>query len=226
MANPMMENITESDLAQYVGEAIKLAGVPKSYRDGDCTINIKKYRGALPNDLVYIIQTSLKKGEGDQAKFYPMRYATNTFSSKYHQIGSPDFNRNAKNAYSLNDGYIFLDQEEGTVFMVYKALKVDEEGFPMIPDNIKFELAIEWYVKYRYYTILWELGKIPDKVYMNAEQNYNWYIGAAQSAGQLMSIDEAESFANAFNKTILKPLEQSEFFHNQGATQYLKENRI
>lgn len=222
MVNPMMEGITESDLAQYVGDAIKIAGVPKSFVDKDCVINIKKFRGALPKDMVYVVQTSIKKGED----YYPMRYATNTFSTKYHIVGSPDFNRNAKNAYSMNDGYLFLDEEEGTVLMVYKGLKVDELGFPMIPDNIKFEMAIEWYVKYRWYTTLWELGKIPDKVFQNAKQEYEWYIGAAQSAGQLMSIDEQESFTNAFNKTILKPLQQSEFFHNHGSVQYLKENRI
>lgn len=222
LASPLMKDINISDLSTYVGEAIKLAGIPKSFVDKSCDIKIKNFRGNLPKDLIYIIQTAIKKNND----YFPMRYSTNTFSSKFHEVGSPDFNRNSKNDYSLNNGYIFLNEEEGELKMVYKGLRLDDKGLPMIPDNIKVELAIEWYIKYRYYTILWELGKIPDKVFMNAEKEYDWYIGAAQTAGQLMSIDEQESFANAFNKTILKTLQQNEFFENQGSIQYLKANRI
>jgi len=216
LVNPMMENINDLDLARYVGECIKLIGAPMSYEDKSCDISIVNYRGKLPSDLLYIIQTLYLDG----SDWVAMRYATDTLHSQYHKVGSPDFKQGGVD-YSINNGYIFLGEDTGMVKMVYKAIVTDAEGFPMIPDNIKFEKAIEWYVKYSHYTHLWELGKIPDKVFSYAEREYTWYVGAAQSAGQLMTIDQAESFTNSFTKLLLKPLQHKEFFTNQGNRQSL-----
>lgn len=223
LSNPLMENINPSDLAQYVGDVLRLIGAPKSFVDESCVINIKDYRGKLPKNMLYIIQCLYK---GNDEKYYAMKYASSTMQSQYHILGSSDFNYNSEHTYSLNNDYIFFDQEEGEIKMVYKAIKVDAEGFPMIPDNVQTEKAIENYIKVQHYTILWELGKIPDKVLQRVEQEYGWYVGAAQSQANAMTIDEAEAFSNAFSKLLLKPLQHDEFFVNHGARQYLKNNRI
>ena len=246
LVNPMMENINDVDLARYVGEALKLIGAPMSYEDKLCTIDIKNYRGKLPKNMLYIIQTSFGDGHS------PMRYASDTFHSQHHNVGSKEFSEKkyyndndnlghqggyasgysrGKNysqgaEYSINNQYIYLSQEEGTVNLLYKTIVTDAEGYPMIPNNIKFEKAIEWYVKYQHYMPLWEMGKIPDKVYQKVEQEYTWYVGAAQTAGQAMTIDQAASFTNAFNKLILQPLQHETFFKEHGSRQYLNNNRI
>lgn len=230
LRNPLMNNITEADLAQMVGDAIKLIGAPKAYEDKSCDIEITNYRGKLPLDMIYIIQSSWKEeSELDSSgnpTYYPMRVSTSTYATQYHMVGSPDFNQDSNYSYSLNNHYIYTDAETGTVTLVYKALVTDEKGFPMIPDNIKFERAVEQYVKYKHYEVLWELGKISDKVFDYNMKEWEWAVGAAQSAGQLQTIDEAESFANAFSRLLLKPLQHQEFFVNHGARQYFKENRI
>jgi hypothetical protein len=223
LSNPLMENINESDLAQYVGDAIKLIAAPLSFEDKTCTIPIKEYKGVLPTELLYVIQSSWQETNGN---LYAMRYATSTFASKYHEVGSPDFTTISEYSYSMNNNYIHTNAPTGSVVMLYKGLVVDEKGFPMIPDNIKFEKAIEEYVKKEHYRILWEMGKVPDKVFDFVQREYDFYVGAAQSAGQLMTIDQAESFANAFSRLLLKPLQHQSFFVNHGSREYFKDNRI
>ena len=44
--------------------------------------------------------------------------------------------------------------------MAYRALPVDGEGIPLIPDNSVFYRALEAYVKKNWFTILFDLGKI------------------------------------------------------------------
>ena len=82
LANPLMETISEVDLATYVGDCLKLIGAPESYEEKTCDLTITNFRGALPSDILYIIQTLYKKEE--ESDYYAMRYATNTFHSKYH----------------------------------------------------------------------------------------------------------------------------------------------
>lgn len=228
LVNPLMQNINESDLAQYIGDAIKMIGAPNSYEIKDCTITIKDFRGTLPSDLVYIDQTLWRTGTNgdDEGVYVGMRYASSTMHSKYHKLGSPDFTQISEFTYSLNNHYIHADVSDGEVFMVYRGLVVDELGMPQVPDNIKFEKACIAYIELQHYKTMWVLGKLPDKVWQHAEQEWAWYVGAAQTAGQLQTIDEAESFANAFSRMILKPLQHGSFFTNHGSQEYLYKTKI
>lgn len=206
LINPMMEGIQESDIVMYIADALKLIGAPMSYDDKTEFITITEYRGELPCDLLYIQQSRRVTENG--TSFQPMRYNSDTFSTAYHEIGSADLrhaNGTHDNSYTLNNGMIYASFPEGTMQMSYKALPVDEDGFPLIPDNVKFIKAVEEYVKCQWYRIQWELGKIPDKVFQKVEQESAWYIGAANTGAQLMTIDQAETFRAAFSRLLLNP---------------------
>jgi hypothetical protein len=56
---------------------------------------------------------------------------------------------------------------------------LDEDGFPLIPDNQSFKKALEYYIKREYFTILFDIGVITAPVLTNAEQRYAWYVGQA-----------------------------------------------
>lgn len=227
MRNPMMQGITEADVASYIGEVISLIGAPMSYEDKVAEIEIKNYRAELPCDLLYIQQT--RKVEGKRNELWPMRYSSDTFHSAYHQVGSPDFVGRSENydwTYSLNNGVIYTNFEKGRIQQSYKALKLDEEGLPMIPDNVKFEKAVENYIKAEWYRIQWELGKIPDKVLAKAEQERDWYVGAANTAAQLQTIDQAETFRAAFTRILDNSTTARQFFQNHGRQEFIKYGRI
>jgi hypothetical protein len=227
MNNPLMEGISEANVAMYLADCMKLIGANMAYEDKVETITISNYRGDLPCELLYIQQT--RKVSEDGKTLYPMRYASDTFHSAYHEIGSPDFVEAANNydwTYSINNGMIYTNFKEGTIQQSYKGLKLDADGLPMIPDNVKFEKAIEEYIKTQWYRIQWELGKISDKVLQKAEQEYSWYVGAANTTAQLMNIDQAESFRQAFTKILNNSTAAHKFFQDFGRQEYIKYGRI
>jgi len=225
--SPLMEGINESQVATYVADCIKLIGADMAYEDKVSTLTIVNHRAELPCELLYIQQT--RKVDNDGKSLAPMRYASDTFHSAYHEVGSPDFVESSANydwTYSLNNGYIYTNFKEGTIQQSYRALKVDADGLPMIPDNVKFEKAVEWYVKYQWYTIQWELGKVSDKVFENAKQEYAWYVGGANTAAQLHTIDEAETFRAAFTKILSTSTAARSFFQSHGRQEFIKRGSI
>lgn len=217
LANPNMEGLQESDIVMYITDAMLLIGAPMSYLDKVETIEITDYRAELPCDILYIQQTRRISPNGQDIA--PMRYASDTFHTAYHEVGSPDlrpFSGREDTTYTLNNGVIYTNFKDGLIQMSYKALPTDEAGFPLIPDNIKFIRAVEEYIKMQWYRIQWELGKIPDKIFQNSQQEYTWAVGAAQTAGQMMSIDQAETFRAAFSRMLLNPTSGRRAFSDFG----------
>lgn len=52
--------------------------------------------------------------------------------------------------------------------MSYKAIPVDEEGFPLLIDNPTFIKGLELYIKKEVFTILFDQDKIKGHVLQNA----------------------------------------------------------
>ena len=97
--------------------------------------------------------------------------------------------------YTLNNGAIHTNQEDGQVFIVFDGFGCDKEGFPLIPDSMSLILAIENYIKWMVFSVFLDLGKISSSSVDRAEQQYNWYIGKAQTEFQgFQNDDELESF--------------------------------
>lgn len=240
--NPLLNDLNESDIASYIADTIKFIQAPMAYLEKVAEINIEDYRGELPCDIIYIQQTqkfkeALNEGvpESKYNRMYgylPMRYATDHFHTALHANNSPDLQKNGYTemdydlTYKIQNNYIYTSFREGKVRMSYRGLALDDEGYPMIPDNIAVEKAIENNVKYEYYTILWELGKISDKVYQKVSQERDWYIGSANTKMQLQNIDQAESMKAALTRTILKPLQHGSGFKDLGAQEYLNQGSI
>jgi hypothetical protein len=228
--NPLMESLNEVDVAEYIADCVSLIGAPMAYEDKVGEYKIENYRGLLPFDMLYIWQTRKKNILSDtKVNLEPMRYASDTFHSKYHKVGSPDFVEHTRNydwTYSINNGWIYTNFKEGYVQQSYKGLKVDEDGLPMIPDNVKFKKAVENYVKAEWYRVLWELGKISDKVLYKAEQERDWYIGGANTTAQLQSIDQAETFKNSLTKLLSNANTGANSFQDLGRKEYIKVGSI
>lgn len=250
--NPMIKNVSDSDMAQYIGDAIKLIEAPMAYMDYVEPIRIRNHRGELPCNLLYIKQTKkyvspytiklydevgseefrnyiAKDANYQKFTTEPMTYATDSFHTAHHLDNSPDLVKKTgfyNHTYSVQGGYIFTNFSEGVAVMSFKGLMIDEEGYPMIPDNIKVEKAIENYTKLQIYQIEWELGKISDKVMNELKQETAWYMGASNTSLQMQNLDQAEAFKAAFTRTLLKPMHHDDGFRNMGTQEYIRQGSI
>lgn len=215
------------DLLEWSGEAMDLIAVPKQYitkiTDGNtdlkhpCPIEIKNYRGKLPCGFIYIIQAIEGKSR------IPMRTTTDTFhiglqisentlgTQPNVPITSPlivDENSLSKDncstdlTYSINDCYIFTNFEEGSVQLTYKAFPVDEDDRPLIPDNVSYIQAIKAYIAEKIGQKLWIQNKLTGDKFQYLQRERDWYVGKATTAGLMPTLDEAETWKNAFVRLI------------------------
>ena len=125
--------------------------------------------------------------------------------------------------YHTNDNYIFTSFKEGAkILMSYRAFPIDEDGFPMIPDNEKFKQACLWHLLMKLYYAQWVKGKVSDAVFKHAEQQRDWYIGAATTAGLMPTLDTMESWKNGWLHLIPRLNEHSTFYRDLGNSEFLK----
>lgn len=208
----LVEGVDLYDCIEWAAECMELIGAPQSYQEKVHCIDIASGRGDLPCDLHLISQTRIKSENG----YTPMRYATDNFRSKIHCDDCCDLSCNSHYTYHVSDDCIFVDFDEGTVEMAYMAFPTDENGWPTIPDDIKFVKAVEYYIREKIDYKLLRSGKIQPAVYDRTLQDQLWYIGAAQTRGVMPSVDEMENIKNNWIRLIPKINQHADFFNTLG----------
>lgn len=134
------------------------------------------------------------------------------------EVHSLDYQLNTEYEYTykIDNGQIHTNFREGFVEMAYSGFVVDEDGFPMIPDDQRFIEAIKWtlieHIDYK----KWRLGEIPDKVYNDTEQKKAWYIGSAISKAAVPSPDEMNALKKMMLRSIPKVNEHDSYFKYTG----------
>jgi len=117
---------------------------------------------------------------------------------------------------------IYTSFPEGVVEISYKAIPVDDDGYPLLVDNETYLNALEAYIKQKVFTIKFDTGKISAGVLQNAQQEYAWAAGELQNEMTTPSVSEMESITRMWN-TMIKPVRQFDNgFRNLGNREYLR----
>tara|TARA_R110000868_G_scaffold290076_1_gene550314 strand:- start:127 stop:993 length:867 start_codon:yes stop_codon:yes gene_type:complete len=160
------------------------------FAQGAAVVNITNPIGVLANgDPVFNFITS-NTINGDS-------FNKQMFQNQFSNVAN-------RATYQLNEDYIMTSFKEGYALISYLAYPFDCEGFPLIPDDIKFKLAIQWFIQEKLDYMLWRQGKITDKLYEDTRTNKEWYLGAAQHIGVMLNIDQMESLRNTFAKVMVR----------------------
>jgi hypothetical protein len=206
------EDFYETNQIRLVSLAHKIPKYEMSYRTNeDGSYVLDENGNKIANN--FYVRTGYEDVECYKNKSF--RYATDTFHMS-------DIKSNTDLTYKIQGGYIFTSIKEGVIEISYQAILLDEECFPMIPDNSKFTRALEAYIKKQWFTILFDMGKIQPAVFQNVQQEYAWAVGACESEFQKMSLDKAESFYNSWRTLIPRTNEHSRGYATNGAKQNLK----
>jgi len=103
------------------------------------------------------------------------------------------FGSSSKQEITINNGEIFTNFEEGIILLNYYAYPYDENGVPKVPDNPKFKLAIEQYLKWKVLENLWvnndDMGVEKKMGYFKNEFEQNSYPDA-EYYSKLQSMSE------------------------------------
>nr|DAO34817.1 MAG TPA: hypothetical protein [Crassvirales sp.] len=214
--HPLLQDLSFERVVNYTVHFLQIVGVPNEFEEKTVLIDIKDYRGCLPCDYYDMIQVrTYKEGEYCPRVF---RYTTDSFHNSPKKGDSDTWDL----TYKLQNSIIYTSIKEGTIEIAYHAIKVDKEGYPMIPENSSFIQALELYIKKKVFTILFDQGKINNAVLQNTQQEYAWAVGQAQRDLTMPTIDQMESISNMWTQLLQRNNEHSKGMKPLGRREYIK----
>ena len=106
-----------------------------------------------------------------------------------------------KDWYIIENGYIKTSFESGKICISYQAFPVDEECYPMVPDDVSYREAMFWYVFKQ--MLLGGYDKPTNRLDYNfADQKWRYYCSQARNSANYPDIDRYESFMNQWVRLI------------------------
>jgi len=81
---------------------------------------------------------------------------------------------------------------------------LDEEGYPLVPDDVKYKRAIASYIQMRMDYILWRQEMLSDKVFLKSEEDWKWNVASASSHLKMPDITQMESLRRQLTKMIVR----------------------
>ena len=216
--HPLMQDIPFETVIDYAVDFIRIVGTPPSFIDKTAIIDIHNYRGELPCDFYEMTQVRLACDKDHRVDDLAptFRYTTDSFHMSPNKPHVSDL------TYKLQGNCIFTAPlEEGQIEIAYRAMPIDDEGYPMIPDNSAFSRALEMYIKKQWFTIQYDMGKISQAVMAKTDQDYAWAVGQAQTDLIRPSIDQMESISNMWNTLIPRAQEHRKGFIHNGSKEHI-----
>jgi len=167
---------------ESIGEGLLLMGSPNSYVTTSSMVTVSEYKGKLPCNLKLVMAMQhnnfrLPRNNGDD------------MGINYSEINELDIEKGEW--YYLNGNYFQTSFESGEVRVYYKAIAVDCDGFPLVPDNQKVKEALTWRINM---DILSTGEKHPVFTFKDAESRWEIHMQRGRNSMNIMDVDDMERF--------------------------------
>lgn len=208
--NPLLENISFDRVVNHTVDFMKLVGCPAVFSEKIAEIEIKDHRGVLPCDFISINQVKSKSGKMYISSSDSFHFDDNSTKEAF--------------TYKLQNSVIFTAKKEDVITISYKAIEIDAKGYPLIPDNVSLKLALEEYIKMKFYKNKVEAGKMNPQIYSLVQQEYAWRVGQAQTSLRKLSIDEMQGLTNMWTSLFANTTEHDSGFKTIGSREYMRKH--
>lgn len=214
----LLRDIPFESVVEHTVDFIQLVGTPGIYTEKTAIVEVENWRGLLPCDFYKMIQVRVAGTPKYPLPGMVYRASGHSFhmSPKKPPIEAGEL------TYKLQDTVIFTSTKDTDVEIAYRAFAVDDEGYPLLPDNVSFLRGLEAYVKMKWYEDLFDEGKISQAVMDRADREYCWAVGDADSEFSRLSLDEAETLFNSFKTLLPRNNEHWKGFFTNGAREVYK----
>lgn len=180
----------ELDFLEWIGEALQFIGSGSQKQKVKGTqLQVTDHKAKLPMGLSTILQLRYYK----EAEDYWKVISFNPRNFNPHEKDSKNLVVNTEETYSLNPNYIETSFEEGIIELNYTRFPIDEDGYPLVPDNQYFKDALFWYC-YKKILLQGYRSKVQTIDYHFADEKWNFYCGAARNKANFPDIDQYERF--------------------------------
>ena len=247
--NAYTQEISFEDCIRWTTDALDQIGHPSQYihkvRGYNDTppLRVTNYRAQIPCDVYEIRQLAVN---GQAARYSGDTYpailgktccgqpattsAVELFLDGFDNVFSPQLGANLNSyatdlTYSINNDNITLSVKEGDICLSYLAYPLDDEGFPLIPDNVSFKEAVKRYMAMKLDYQAWR--QEPNNGGLKAlkedsDREWCWYVGQAGNKAKMPNISQMESLKNQMVKLRPEFNEFSNFFKSLGTQEQRK----
>jgi hypothetical protein len=195
-----------TDMVEWGAEALEQIGAFPQYVQKNDILEVEAYRASIPCDLHKVMGLT-KQREA-------LRYNSGAFDQAQNAEDNTNIRTLSHGGYSMNDAYFNFNFEKGKVQIAYLAIPTDDEGFPMIPDNVSFREAIEKYIvmKLNYGRFITE--QINLNTWNMIVNDWHHYCSQARGKANMPNMDQMESIKNMWNKLMPEMNEHKTQFSN------------
>lgn len=224
MRHPMMRDIPFETAVEYAVDFIGLMGTPALYEEKTAIVEVHNWRGQLPCDFEQMIQVRMA-GSQHTKRWLDCCHKPGFFGPVYRYSGhsfhmsdiKPNEYLTGELTYKTQGNVIFTSTKDVDVEIAYRGFAIDEEGYPLLPDNTSFLRGLENYIKLQWFTILFDMGKVSQQSFVNAQQEYCWSAGDAQNEFSRLDLDKAETLFNSFKTMLPRNNQHWKAFFDNGA---------
>lgn len=200
-----------TDIIEWCGEAMDLIHCYPQYREEDGCVEIYNYKGELPGDFIALRAAEYGGASVNYSNglFGPLTnqpvvrrpYSINEDKisnvllldpSRTHNVGSAQI--------KIENGYIKTSFDKGHINIRYAAMILDEDGFPMIPDDQSFKEALYWFCNYKITYAQSRRGEIQIQFYTDAYNKWQWYCGQAGTSAIAPDLGTMENIKHLFTQ--------------------------
>lgn len=203
------KEINESNVIAWVNEALLKIGAYSQFQEHKKCLTLQDGKACLPNGFYRLVDIKYNNQS--------LRWATNTMSANYGCENCSIPKCCTQHEFYINNNYLITDiknPEEQYICIVYIGMMVDDDGYPMIPDDVYFQEACAKYVTYMLDYQDWRKGQLSDKVLQKSEQDWLFYVNSARGAANMPSLAQLENLKNIMVRLIPKQNEYNNFFNN------------
>jgi hypothetical protein len=199
--------LSESSIIEWIGEALSMIGSYAQNKEVSTVLTVANHTVVLPCDFIYPKDiTHNGKALSWSTKSAANNYKCDTCNSI--PTCCTDYN------FYISDGCLNTSLESGDLCIVYQAIPVDEDGFPLVPDNVYFDKALKAYVTYMLDKIQFRRGLIPEVVFRMSEKDWYFYVNSARGSAYMPDAAQMDRLQKVWVRLIPKPHEFSNNFRN------------
>lgn len=190
--------IHEGDVIEWGSEAMSMIGSYAQMEEIATTLSVVNHRVELPCSFVYMKDITYNNK--------PLSWSTKSAANNYqcpecNQLPTccTDYN------FYISDGYLNTSLETGELCVVYLGVPVDEDGYPLVPDDVYFDKALKSYVTYMLDKIQFRKGLIPEVVFRMSEKDWYFYVNSARGSANMPDAAMYDRIQKTWVRLIPKP---------------------
>lgn len=220
---------TEIDIGMLIEWSAEVLGKINVYQQLDTKydkLKVCNYKVEIPCDLVYLNRVGyngiqLSKVSGGDTYFPtakpkynmdPQSVNMNKLANEAFLYGmSYSFNK-TNETFIMENGWFKTSFKEGELDIQYQSLPVDDEGFPLVPDDESYRDAIFWYIAHKYFYIKSISEDRFWRFYKDAEEKFRYYVNQAGANAMMPDIFTLENIKRNYLQLLPKVNSYDRFF--------------